>query len=218
MTSASDDFAAQRGQSQRGENRGRTVLFLGLLLGVIAAVLVAVVLSSGGSDTTTPITVPSTRLAVSAKQDIPARTRLTPDMLEVQTYNVSDVDPEAFTAVSQVLNRVTATDIAAGEVVVPAAVSATTGEGLTFSVAEGMRAVSISVNEVVITGGNLSPDDHVDIIGMFDVARGGDVSSLIQQFTGEPQLQPVEVPENARSDLHAASERARAGRGAGPLA
>jgi pilus assembly protein CpaB len=174
------------------------VLFIGLLLGVIAAVLVAVVLSGGGDDTEPPLTVPATRLAVAAKQDIPARTRLTPDMLEVQTYSVSDVDPEAFTAVSQVLNRVTATDITAGEVVVPSAVSSTTGQGLTFTVDEGMRAVSISVNEVVITGGNLSPDDRVDIIGMFDVAQGGDVASVVEQFTGEPQLQPLLAPEDAR--------------------
>jgi pilus assembly protein CpaB len=118
-------------------------------------------------------------------------------LLEVQTYNVGDVDPEAFTAVSQLLNRVTATDIAAGEVIVPSVVSATSGEGITFTVTEGMRAVSISVNEVAIAGGNLAPDDRVDIIGFFSVAQGGDVSSIIQEFTGESPLQPLVAPENA---------------------
>jgi pilus assembly protein CpaB len=195
MTSASDDFARQ-GQ-QGSENRGRMVLFLGLALGAIAAVLVAIVLTGGDDAEPVTRTVVATRLAVAAKADIPARTRLTRDMLEVQTYNVGDIDPEAFTAISQLQNRVTATDIAAGEVIVPTAVSATTGEGITFSVSEGMRAVSISVNEVAIAGGNLAPDDRVDIIGFFNVAQGGDVSSIIEEFTGEQPLQPLVAPENA---------------------
>ena len=194
MTSASDDFARQ---GQRSESRGRLVLVLGLFLGAIAAALVAVILT-GNNDGETPIaSVPATRLAVSAIEDIPARTRLTPDMLQVETYSLADVDPEAFTAISQVTNRVTAVDIAAGEVVVPTAVSSTTGEGLTFSVSEGMRAVSIGVNEVVIAGGNLAPDDRVDIIGFFEVGEGGDAAGIVQEFTGEAQLQPILVPQDA---------------------
>jgi pilus assembly protein CpaB len=143
------------------------------------------------------VNVPATRIAVAAVGDIPARTRLTPDMVEVQTYSLADVDPEAFTAISQLTNRVTAVEIKAGEVIVPAAVSTSTGEGLNFTVSDGMRAVSIGVSEVVIAGGNLSPDDRVDVIGFFEVAPGGDVSSIIEAFTGEPQLQPLVAPEDA---------------------
>jgi pilus assembly protein CpaB len=195
MTSASEDFALR----QRGDNgRGRLVLVLGLVLGAVAAGLVAVVLVNS-DDTPAAIapSVPVTRLAVAAVEDIPPRTRITPAMVEVKTYNLTDVDPEAFTAISQLTNRVTAVEIKAGEVVVPAAVSSTTGEGLNFTVSDGMRAVSIGVSEVVIAGGNISPDDRVDVIGFFKVAREGDAASIMEAFTGEPFLQSIVVPEEA---------------------
>jgi hypothetical protein len=64
--------------------------------------------------------------------------------------------------------------------------SATAGEGLNFTLRPGMRAVSISVSEVVIAGGNLAPDNHVDVIGVFRIAQGGDVSGI----TGSPSQRP----------------------------
>jgi pilus assembly protein CpaB len=192
MTSASEEFARQ---GQGTANRGRTILFIGLALGAVAAVLVALVLSGDDETPAVQPSVPSTRLAVSAVGDIPARTRLTRDMLEVQTYNTTDIDPEAFTAVSQVLNRVTARDITGGEVIVPSAVSSTTGQGLPFSLGEGMRAISITVSEVVITGGNISPDDRVDIIGYIGVSVGADVPGIVEAFTGERPAENLTVTE-----------------------
>jgi pilus assembly protein CpaB len=176
------------------------VLFIGLALGAVAAILVAIVLTGGddGTETVTR-TVAATRLAVAASEDIPARTRLTPDLLEVQTYNVADVDPEAFTAESQLLNRVTAVDIAAGEIIVPSAVSTTTGQGLPFAVSEGMRAISITVSEVVIAGGNLSPNDRVDIIGYIGVPVGADVPEIVEAFTGERPTVPLIVDREGAS-------------------
>ena len=197
MTSASEEFA--RTGQQKGDNRGRTILFLGLVLGAVAAVLVALALSGGDDTPVETVQVPATRLGVAAVADIPARTRLTADMLEVQTYNVGDVDPEAFTAVSQVLNRVTARDIVAGEVISPGAVSSTTGQGLPFTVADGMRAVSITVSEVVIAGGNLSPGDKVDIIAYVDVPPGADVGGIVESFTGSRPLEPLSVDTEGTS-------------------
>jgi len=189
------------GARPAGGGGSRAILFIGLALGAIAAVLIAVILSSSDDDagggTANTLGVPSTRLAVAAVDPIPARTRLTRDMLEVRTYQVGDVDADAFTSVTQVLNRVTAVDIAAGEVIVPTTVSVTAGEGLSFSVSAGMRAISINVNEVVIAGGNLSPGNFVDIIGLFEIAEGGDVSSVIEQFTGQPFQQGLIVPNDA---------------------
>jgi pilus assembly protein CpaB len=179
-TPASEDFARPQ-----GEGRGRSILFLGLLLGAVAAGLVALILSGRDDGEVPQVLVPSTRVAVAAAVDIPARTRITPAMLEVQTYDIADIDPDAFTAISQINNRVTAVDITAGEVIVPSLVSTTAGEGLTFSVSEGMRAVSIRVSEVVTAGGNLSPGNHVDIIGFFRIIEGTDISALIAEFTGQ---------------------------------
>jgi pilus assembly protein CpaB len=161
-------------------------LFLGLGLGLVAAVLVAVILSSGGGDEDTPAGA-STRVAVSVTRDVPARTRLTREMLVVQTYDVTDVDPDSFTSVGQVLNRVTARNITAGEVIVPQSVSVTAGEGLTFGLSEGMRAVSIGVSEVILAGGNIAPGDHVDILGSFPISSASNLTSIVEQFSGKSQ-------------------------------
>ena len=188
-----------------GGGSNRTVLLVGLALGVITAILLAVILSGddGGGDASTARDVPTTRIAVVAKQDIPAHTRLTREVLDVKTFDISEVDSDAFTSVSQILNRVTATDVKAGAPIVPALVSATVGEGLTFAVSEGMRAISVSVSEVVIAGGNLAPGNRVDILGVVDVGAGGtipagDVSSFISQLTGIPGTGPVNAPEGSR--------------------
>ncbi|HEX5367964.1 MAG TPA: Flp pilus assembly protein CpaB [Dehalococcoidia bacterium] len=186
-----EDLAAR----QHGNNNGRLILFIGLALGIVAAVLVALILT--GSKGSTEKIVPATRIAVVSNQDIPARTRLTGDMLQVKTYNLQDVNSDAYTSVNQLTNRVTATDIKAGQVFVPNMVSDTTGEGLTFSVSPGMRAVSIRVQEVVTAGGNLAPDNHVDIVGVFKVPEGSDVGTLITALTGQPPLQPIVAPKDA---------------------
>jgi pilus assembly protein CpaB len=165
---------------------------------VAAAVLVAILLSSGGGDDDAgPARAASTRVAVSVVQDVPARTRLTRELLQVNTYNVEDVDPDSFSSVGQVLNRVTARNITAGEVIVPESVSVTAGEGLTFGVSEGMRAVSIGVSEVILAGGNISPGDHVDIMGMFEVGVAANVNSLIEQLSGKPPTRGVQAADGA---------------------
>ena len=60
-----------------------------------------------------------------------------------------------------------------------------------------MRAVSIGVEEVVTAGGNISPDNRVDIVGVFRVPEGGDVNSIIQVMTGQRPLAPLTAPQNA---------------------
>jgi len=186
-----EDLAARR---QGGGSSGRLMLWVGLGLGIVAAVLVAVILS-GSSDGEK--LVAATRVAVVAKQDIPERTRITREMVEVKTYAVGDVDSDAYTTIGQVTNRVTASAVTAGEPIVPAFVSSTTGEGLTFSVSQGMRAVSIGVGEVVTAGGNISPDNRVDIVGVFRIPEGGDVNSIIQVMTGQRPLAPLTAPQDA---------------------
>jgi pilus assembly protein CpaB len=187
---ATEELAAR----QQSGSGGRLMLYVGLALGILAAVLVAVILSDSGDGEKL---VPATRVAVVARQDIPERTRITRDMVEVKTYNAGDVDSDAFTTIGQVTNRVTAGRVAVGEPITPSLVSNTTGEGLTFSLNQGMRAVSIAVEEVVTAGGNISPDNRVDIVGVFRVPEGGDVNSIVQVMTGQRPLAPLTAPQDA---------------------
>ncbi|MBI1885685.1 MAG: Flp pilus assembly protein CpaB [Chloroflexi bacterium] len=157
----------------------RLVLYLGVFLGLVAAVLVFVAVNSAGSGGGA-----DKQATVVAARDIPANTRVTADMLEVQLLPTDKVDPEAFTARSQVVDRVITQDVKAGEHIGPAVVSDQAGEGLAFRVEPGHRAVSISVQEVVITGGNARPGDHVDIVAVFEVGGPDSVRSILSTFGG----------------------------------
>jgi pilus assembly protein CpaB len=175
---------------RRGECGSRGVLLAGLFLGLVAAILIALVLSRGDGD---GVATNNGRVAVVAVKDIPARTRITRDMLEVRDYEAGAVNLDAFTSANQLVNRVTAVAVKAGQPILPSQVSASTGEGLNFAVSEGMRAVSISASEVAIAGGNVSPGNRVDVVGAFKM-HAGDAGPLIAQFTGEP-FGRFDVPE-----------------------
>src|SRR5688572_1422525 len=185
-----EDLAARR---QGGGSSGRLMLYVGLALGIVAAVLVAVILSGSGDGKKL---VAATRVAVVAKQDIPERTRITREMVEVKTYSVGDVDSDAYTTIGQVTNRVTSTSVTAGEPIVPSFVSSRTGEELTFSADPRMRAVSITVEDVVTAGANISPDNRVDIVGNLRLPEGGAVNSIVQVMTGQRPLAPLTEPQN----------------------
>ena len=154
----------------------RLVFFLGLVFAVIAAVIVFAVASGlGGSGDGV-----STRAVVVAAQDIPADARVTTEMLEVTFVPTDEVSLEAFTARNQVIDRFSTQEVAAGEQIVPTQVSTSAGDGVSFLVEPGFRAISVEVREVVTAGGNLQPGDHVDMIGIFEVADVETANDLLR--------------------------------------
>jgi pilus assembly protein CpaB len=150
----------------------RWVLIAGVVVGLIAAILVFVVVTqAGGSDDNQSVVV--------AKQDIPAQSRLIADVLEVKNMSADEVAPEAFTARSQVVNRITAEAITAGDQILPSMVSDRAGDSLAFTIAPGKRAVSIEVKESVTAGGNVQPGDQVDVVGIFALDQDADVNAVL---------------------------------------
>ncbi len=115
-----------------------------------------------------------TRPAVVAVASIPAGTRLTADMLAVR-----DIPEAAFlqgttTEVPAVVGRVTRYPLLAGEQVNVNKIvtdGQPSGSGLAFSVPPGMRAVSVSINEVRGAGGLIVPGDRVDVLVHTDYER-----------------------------------------------
>jgi pilus assembly protein CpaB len=150
----------------------RWVLIAGVVVGLIAAILVFVVVTQAGGDD-------GDRSVVVAKQDIPVQSRLIADMLEVKNMSAGEVAPEAFTARSQVVNRITAEAISAGDQILPSMVSDRAGDSLAFTIAPGKRAVSIEVKEAVTAGGNVQPGDQVDIVGIFALDQDADVNAVL---------------------------------------
>ena len=162
----------------RPERGNRVYLVLAVVAALIAAVLVFAALNGGSGDSSGVDTIATTKVVV-APQGIPANTRITAEMLEIKFLPTDEVNAEAFTAPSQVIDRVATEEVAAGDQIVPILVSRSAGEGVSFVVQPGYRAISVEVREVVIAGGNLEPGDHVDIIGIFEVADVAAANDLL---------------------------------------
>jgi pilus assembly protein CpaB len=169
----------------------RLVLIAGVVVGLIAAILVFVVVSQAGGDD-------GDRSVVVAKQDIPAQSRLITDMLEVKELPKDEANREAFTARSQVVNRITAEAISAGDQILPSMVSDRAGESLAFTIASGKRAVSIEVKEAVTAGGNVQPGDQVDVVGIFALDKDADVNAVLAVVApgGDAVVTPLGTDRN----------------------
>ena len=168
-------MAGQTNTKPRGDKTQRYVFYLGLLLAGIAAIIVFVAVNgadSGGGGGNVPVVV--------ANDVIPAQTRITADMLTVKFVSPEEANVDAFTSRGQLVDRVVTEEVAAGAQILPAAVSDTAGDGLTFKVEPGMRGISVSVAEVVTAGGNLRPGDRVDMVAIFSVADVESANFILQ--------------------------------------
>ncbi len=118
---------------------------------------------SGGSDTT----------VVTAKVDIPARTEIKPDMLEISRVPEKALLAGAFASRDLVTGRVARIPIYKGEQVIQEKVASFESNkadlGLSFVVPKGQRAMAVKVDKVVGAGGLIRPGDRVDIVGVMDV-------------------------------------------------
>src|SRR4030042_2327063 len=146
-----------------GGTTGRRMLLLALVAGIVAAILVYVALTresegtgegAGGAASTAPVVV--------AKQDIPARTKITSSMVEAREISLNDRSELAYTDLSEVVGRVTRYPIATNEQVLSTKVvtlegAAATGDSHPYVIPDGRRAISIGVSEVVSSGGLVLP-------------------------------------------------------------
>ena len=178
----------------RPRSTQRLVIWAGVICGLVAAILVFVIVAQAGGEEGD-----GTRSVVVAKLDIPAQSRLIAEMLEVKTLPADQIESEAFTASSQVVDRITGVAIVAGEQVLPTMVSNKAGDSLTFKITPGKRAVSIEVKEAVTAGGNVQPGDTVDVLGILALSKDADINSVLAVFA--PGAQPVVTPLN-NTDLN----------------
>jgi pilus assembly protein CpaB len=141
---------------------------------VLAGLLAyAALRDSGGSSGSTAV---ATLARVVASEDIPARTRITADMVEVRAIPAEAALLGSFTESGAVLGLVTRYPIAANEQIGPQKVGATLADaqtetldsGLSFVIPQGFRGVAISVTESSAVGGLVVAGDHVDVIALFD--------------------------------------------------
>jgi pilus assembly protein CpaB len=188
-----------------GGRTNKTLIFLGLFLGLVSAVLVVVYLSKAGDDGGGTVAPGDATPVVVAAQDIPAGTRVTEDMLTIK-----DISPEAvlagvFTDPADVVDQVTRVPLVAGEQVLPNKVTATgaaiadvENPPLAFVVPEGMRGVSVRVDNVIGASGLIRPGDYVDVVLTVKIQSSGGSSEAGQVADSINDQIAVTVLQNAQ--------------------
>ena len=199
----------------------RLLILLGLIVAISGAVAAAVVANGSGGGTTsngpnpttspTPTPEPTVQVVV-AKQDIHAGDTITAAMLTLKSMTLSERDAlggGTFASVDQVVGRIAGSDISNGKAIVDSRDFVTNGgaavEGadLAGSIAQGMDAVSMEVDQVTGVGTLLVPGDHVDIIlsvyvdqlAITGVKAG---TTTVLNFPASPQVTTKMVIRNRR--------------------
>jgi len=158
---------------------GRMYLVLATGFAILAGLLAFAALRDSGSSSSSTAASVATLPRVVAAEDIPARTRVTADMLEVQAIPTEAALVSAFASTDSVVGLVTRFPIAASEQIGPQKVGATfdtsdeADNGLSFVIPAGFRAVAISVTESSAVGGLVVAGDHVDVIALLDEDLAG---------------------------------------------
>jgi len=132
------------------------MLFIALVAGAAAVLLASVLMRAQAGGTT--------KVAVAAA-DVEIGARLSPEMLKLVEWPPSSVPPGSFSDVNALEGRVVKTSLSRGEPFIEAKLAAVGSKGgLSAVVAEGKRAMTVRVNDVVGVAGFALPGNYVDIM------------------------------------------------------
>jgi len=198
-------------------NRGRLVigLLVAAVLGLIASSIVYRAISQASARR------PDTALkVVVAVEHLPLGRRLQAQDLRLIAWPAEQPLPGMFTQIQDCLDRALITSVLASEPILEGKLAPKeSGSGLPATIPEGMRAISVAVNDVVAVAGFVKPGTMVDVLvtGSADLhnASNGNVTRTIlenvrvlaagqkieQDKQGQAQTVPVitllVTPENA---------------------
>ena len=117
---------------------------------------------------------------VVAKSTIPEHTRITAEMLEVESIPLDAVHPEAIKNTEEAVGGISRTEIIKGEQLLTARVAAEGRASLSYRVPEKRRAISLPVSEVTGVSGYISPGDKVDVLVTYSDAE---INSRVTTYT-----------------------------------
>jgi len=185
-----------------------------LLIGLGVAVLIALLLSTfvyrQFKQASTVKAAPSQPLVVAAGP-LPLGTRLDPSNLRVISWPANQPVAGMFTRVEDCANRALITAVAENEPILESKLAPKeAGAGLPATIPEGMRAITVAVNDVIGVAGFVIPGTMVDVLVTGRVAGGasgnsGNITETIlenvrvlaagqkieQDREGKPQTVPV---------------------------
>jgi len=120
---------------------------------------------------------------VVASRPVPAKTILTSDMLGVKGVPRAYAPPNTLTKIEDAVGRVTTVALAEGEPLMAArVVQKEKAVGLSYYVPQGMRAVTMSVNEIIGNAAFPEPGDSVDVLGTFNISNQDKTMMVLERL------------------------------------
>jgi len=142
------------------------------------------------------------QIAVAAV-DVEIGAKLVPEMLRMVTWPAGNEPPGAFAELAPLDGRVVKTSVTRGEPILEGKLApAGTKGGLSAVVAEGKRAMTVRVNDVVGVAGFALPGNYVDIMvnTQNEGSKRGDQDKAISKIVLERILVLAIAQESARDD------------------
>ena len=186
-------------------NRNR--LIVGLLIAIVVAFLLSMFVYRGYKQATAFRPAPVTKHIVVAAVPLPLGTRLTAENVRLMPWPEGEPLAGMFTRIEDCVGRALITAVTENEAILePRLAALPSGAGLPATIPEGMRALSVAVNDVVAVAGFVQPGTMVDVLVTGSAGGGGsqitrtileDVPVLAagqkieQDRDGKPQTVPV---------------------------
>ena len=160
------------------------VLIVAVLSGLVAVVLASRWLTQQSSQGIARIAVANT--------DISLGQRISPELIKLVDWPAGSTPPGSFNELVKLEGRVLKTSLLRGEPVLDAKLApvGTTG-GLSAVIAEGSRAITVRVNDVIGVAGFALPGNYVDII--VNTQKDGDRTSKKDQNISKIVLERILV-------------------------
>jgi pilus assembly protein CpaB len=151
-------------------NSRRVTLIVAIALALVTGVLTLRYLTSLQQPAAP---VAQTRQVIVAVKDIPARMKITADMIGTTTRQVADVDSDAISDAKQAVGSLALITIPAGSTLTTSKIGRPTDLAMPVRLQPGMRALTLSGDRVKAVSGFVQPGDRVDIIAIPPQHNGG---------------------------------------------
>ena len=170
------------------------LLFLALLIGLAAAIYAAGWVTRQGK-------IASNKVIV-ATVDIELGSKISPQMLAATDWPAGSIPPGAFKDITELQDRVVKVSVTRGDAVLEGKLApAGTKGGLSAVIAEGKRAMTVRVNDVVGVAGFALPGNYVDVMVNAQQDKGkGEENRQISKTVLENVLVLAVAQESSRDD------------------
>lgn len=157
------------------------ILGLAFGAGSLAALLAYVWLQSLSAPPKTKAAVTTVPMLTVAR-DIPARTLITQDMVQVRLVPSEKAAAGALRDAGEVVGKVTTVPIASGYPITPQTIAPPDiNMGMAFTLPPSYRAVAVALDPVSAVAGFIKPGDHVDVLATFKGEGSQSVTCIVLQ-------------------------------------